>query len=100
MLLALYMRGRSFCACRKGRRRSRGYGSSSSILRRDQRGCASEGHHPYGTARFFCKLSIGETALATSIHQRRLTSSCGGQAFIAERTVGPDRGELDTEARN
>src|SRR5258707_117976 len=27
--------------------------------------------------------------LASLIHQRRLTPSCGGQAPIAERTVGP-----------
>src|SRR5262249_41058432 len=42
-------------------------------------------------ARFFCELSIRETALATLIHQRRLTPSCGGQAPTAERTVGPAR---------
>src|SRR6516162_8169018 len=39
----------------------------------------------------FCELSIRETALATLIHQRRLTPSCGGQAPTAERTVGPAR---------
>src|SRR5262249_49761472 len=39
----------------------------------------------------FCELSIGETALATLIHQRRLTPSCGGQVPTAERTVGPAR---------
>jgi Rap1a immunity proteins len=32
MLQALYMRGRSFCVCRKGQRRSRGYASSSSYI--------------------------------------------------------------------
>jgi hypothetical protein len=32
----------------------------------------------------FCELSIRETALATFIHQRRLTPSCGGQARTAE----------------
>src|SRR5262245_5173941 len=32
-----------------------------------------------------------EPALATLIHQRRLTPSCGGQAPTAERTVGPAR---------
>src|SRR5262249_28604172 len=37
----------------------------------------------------FCELSIRETALATLIHQRRLTPSCGGHAPTAERTVGP-----------
>src|SRR6266403_1415233 len=37
------------------------------------------------------KLSIIETALATLIHQRRLTPSCGGQAPTAERTLGPAR---------
>src|SRR5262249_31421113 len=31
------------------------------------------------------------TALATLIHQRRLTPSCGGHAPTAERTVGPAR---------
>src|SRR5262249_20584397 len=42
-------------------------------------------------------ISLGEphppslTALATLIHQRRLTPSCGGQALTAERTVGPAR---------
>ena len=41
VLQALYMRGRSFCVCRKARRRSRGYASSLSISRRDQRGCTS-----------------------------------------------------------
>src|SRR5262249_7347729 len=69
------------------------------------------------------------TALATLIHQRRLTPSCGGHAPTAERTVGParmivesltprsgirerpyrgensgpgedDRGELDAQIRN
>src|SRR6516162_3463058 len=40
---------------------------------------------------FFCELSIRETALATLIHQRRLTPSCGGQAPTAERTVGSAR---------
>src|SRR5437899_3269983 len=39
----------------------------------------------------FCEPSIGETALATLIHQRRLTPSCGGQTPTAERTVGPAR---------
>src|ERR1700745_2137745 len=34
---------------------------------------------------------IRETALATLIHQRRLTPSCGGQGPTAERTVGPAR---------
>jgi hypothetical protein len=42
-------------------------------------------------ARFFCELSIRETALATLIHQRRLTPSCRGHAPTAERTVGPAR---------
>jgi hypothetical protein len=37
------------------------------------------------------ELSIRETALATLVHQRRLTPSCGGQAPTAERTVGPAR---------
>src|SRR5882724_13336466 len=32
-----------------------------------------------------------ETALATLIHQRRLTPLCGGQAPTAERTVSPAR---------
>src|SRR6201982_3146573 len=32
-------------------------------------------------ARFFASLSIRETALATLIHQRRLTPSCGGHAL-------------------
>src|SRR6266436_7607732 len=41
-------------------------------------------------ARFFAS-SQRETALATLIHQRRLTPSCGGQAPTAERTVGPAR---------
>src|SRR5262245_52219466 len=39
----------------------------------------------------YCELSIRETALATLIHQRRLTPSCGGLAPSAERTVGPAR---------
>jgi hypothetical protein len=42
-------------------------------------------------ARFFASSPIRETALATLIHQRRLTPSCGGQASTAERTVGPAR---------
>src|SRR5438132_13433267 len=42
-------------------------------------------------ARFFASSPIRETALATLIHQRRLTRSCGGQAPTAERTVGPAR---------
>ena len=33
--------------------------------------------------------ALKETALATLIHQRRLTPSRGGQAPTAERTVGP-----------
>src|SRR5215813_1098596 len=41
MLQPLYMRSRSFRVCRKGRRRRRGYASSSSISRHDQRGCKS-----------------------------------------------------------
>src|SRR5213083_1472711 len=39
----------------------------------------------------FLRALIRETALATLIHQRRLTQSCGGQAPTAERTVGPAR---------
>src|SRR6476619_14385 len=43
----------------------------------------------------FLRALIRETALATAlatlIHQRRLTPSCGGQAPTAERTVGPAR---------
>src|SRR2546429_8530880 len=39
----------------------------------------------------FLRALIRETALATLIHQRRLTPSCGGQAPAAERTVGPAR---------
>src|ERR1700745_1239328 len=39
----------------------------------------------------FLRALIRETALATMIHQRRLTPSCGGQAPTAERTVGPAR---------
>src|ERR1700752_2902740 len=39
----------------------------------------------------FLRALIRETALATLIHQRRLTPSCGGQAPTAERTVGPAR---------
>src|SRR5438067_8727706 len=39
----------------------------------------------------FLRALIRETALATLIHQRRLTPSCGGHAPIAERTVGPAR---------
>src|SRR5262252_7712618 len=39
----------------------------------------------------FLRASIRETALATLIHQRRLTPSCGGHAPTAERTVGPAR---------
>jgi len=35
--------------------------------------------------------ALKETALATLIHQRRLTPSHGGQAPTAERTVGPAR---------
>src|SRR6516225_7573548 len=35
--------------------------------------------------------ALKETALATLIHQRRLTPSRGGQAPTAERTVGPAR---------
>src|SRR6266566_3856401 len=42
-------------------------------------------------ARFFASSPIRETALATLIHQRRLTPSCGGQTPTAERTVGPAR---------
>ena len=37
------------------------------------------------------RMWIDETALATLIHQRRLTPSCGGHAPTAERTVGPAR---------
>ena len=40
---------------------------------------------------FLPALNQRETALATLIHQRRLTPSCGGQAPTAERTVGPAR---------
>src|SRR5262249_53455674 len=36
----------------------------------------------------FCELLSKETAIATLIHQRRLTPSCGGRAPTAERTVG------------
>src|SRR5947207_10745118 len=39
----------------------------------------------------FLRALIRETALATLIHQRRLTPLCGGQAPTAERTVGPAR---------
>src|SRR5437879_7385395 len=39
----------------------------------------------------FLRALIREIALATLIHQRRLTPSCGGQAPTAERTVGPAR---------
>ena len=39
----------------------------------------------------FLRVSIREIALATLIHQRRLTPSCGGHAPTAERTVGPAR---------
>src|SRR5438093_9731715 len=39
----------------------------------------------------FLRALIRETALATLIHQRRRTPSCGGQAPTAERTVGPAR---------
>src|SRR5438034_9818114 len=39
----------------------------------------------------FLRALIRKTALATLIHQRRLTPSCGGQAPTAERTVGPAR---------
>src|SRR5262245_60507051 len=39
----------------------------------------------------FLRALIRETALATLIHQRRLTPSCGGQAPTAERTVGQAR---------
>jgi hypothetical protein len=35
-------------------------------------------------ARILCELSIEETALATLIHQRRLTPSCGGCAATAK----------------
>jgi len=44
-----------------------------------------------GEIAIFCELSIRKTALATLIHQRRPTPSCGGQAPTAERTVGPAR---------
>jgi hypothetical protein len=40
--------------------------------------------------RFFASVRKGD-ALATLIHQRRLTPSCGGHAPTAERTVGPAR---------
>src|SRR6476469_7821245 len=39
----------------------------------------------------FLRALIRETALATLIHQRRLTPSCEGQAPTAQRTVGPAR---------
>src|SRR5437667_9163676 len=39
----------------------------------------------------FLRALIRETALATLIHQRRLTPLCGGHAPTAERTVGPAR---------
>src|SRR5438132_9508811 len=39
----------------------------------------------------FLRALIRETALATLIHQRSLTPSCGGHAPTAERTVGPAR---------
>jgi hypothetical protein len=45
---------------------------------------------------FFCEFSIRETALATLIHQRCLTPSCGGQAPTAERTVGPARNVMES----
>jgi hypothetical protein len=35
----------------------------------------------------FCELSIRETALATLVHQRRLTPSCGGQGPIINGTI-------------
>src|SRR6516162_5409010 len=35
--------------------------------------------------------ALNQRALATLIHQRRLTPSCGGHAPTAERTVGPAR---------
>src|SRR5690348_827775 len=41
--------------------------------------------------RFFASSQLRGTALATLIHQRRLTPSCGGLALTAERTVGPAR---------
>src|SRR5262249_30322945 len=49
------------------------------------------GRWRWGDRPIFFELSIRETALATLIHPRRLTPSCGGQAPTAERTVGPAR---------
>src|SRR5205823_5371368 len=46
---------------------------------------ASVLHYPQARGVLFLR----ETALATLIHQRRLTPLCGGQAPTAERTVGP-----------
>jgi transposase len=43
------------------------------------------------------------TALATLIHQRRLTPSCGGHVRYRGENCGPgkdDDGELDTQTRN
>ena len=42
-------------------------------------------------APFLLRALNQESALATWIHQRRLTPSCGGQAPTAERTVAPAR---------
>src|ERR1700730_18773209 len=39
----------------------------------------------------FLRVPERVTALATLIHQRHLTPSCGGHAPTAERTVGPAR---------
>jgi hypothetical protein len=49
------------------------------------------------------RVSIREIALATLIHQRRLTPSCGGRAPYRGENSGPgkdSRGELDTQTRN
>jgi hypothetical protein len=51
----------------------------------------------------FLRVSIREIALATLIHQRRLTPSCGGHVPYRGENSGPGkdgRGELDTQTRN
>src|SRR5439155_17246798 len=62
--------------------------------RKPQAACLLRGTHPvqaFFTIRKREEFFFSESALATLIHQRRLTPLCGGQAPTAERTVGPAR---------
>ena len=83
--------------CSAGRRILRRRDPTRSAGRRSQGSSDTAGKVvPAGTVAVvrssdFLRASERATALATLIRQRRLAPSCGGQAPIAERTVGPAR---------